>query len=401
VCGELAIRVGQPPLVGELLGGIALGLVVGRFSSTFPVLAHLTHNEVFIALTNLGVFFIMLLGGIEMRPRKLVEASGGSLVVSVSALLLPLALGFGVGWLFLPPSQYRFAQALFVGTALAITAVPVAIRVLMDLDRLHSRAGQLIVSAAVFDDVLSLILLAVLTAVIKTGGLPDLTGIVLLVVQAAVFFGVTILIGIYVLPWLGRRIHILRIEELEFSALLIVALSFALMAEALNLHFILGAFVAGLFFSRRTIDADIYDQVKSKVSGITTGFLAPLFFASIGMHLELSAVYVIPGFLFLLIVIAFASKLMGAAVPAILMGFSRRTALAVGITMSSRGAVELIVADVAKEAGLFDSQDVSSPIVDNLFSTIVIVAIVTTVLVPIGLRVVLKGRSSPDSGATG
>jgi Kef-type K+ transport system membrane component KefB len=389
------MRVGQPPLVGELLGGIALGLVAGHFSGAFPILADLTHNDVFIALTDLGVFFIMLLGGIEMRPKKLVEGSGGSMIVSVSALVLPLALGFGAGWLALPQSSQRFAQALFLGTALAITAVPVAIRVLMDLDRLQSRAGQLVVSAAVFDDVLSLILLAVLTAVINTGTAPGASTIVLLVVQAVMFFAITGFIGIYALPWLGRHIRVLKIEELEFSALLVVALCFALLAEALQLHFILGAFVAGLFFSRRTIDTEVYDAVKSKISGITTGFLAPVFFASIGMHLNLRAVAMIPGFLALLVVIAFASKLIGAAIPAVLIGFSRRTAVAVGIAMSSRGAVELIVAGIAKEAGLFESTGGPSPIVDNMFSAIVIVAIVTTVLVPVGLRMVLKPGSQP------
>jgi Kef-type K+ transport system membrane component KefB len=379
--------------VGELLGGIALGLVVGRFSGVFPILADLTHNDVFIALTNLGVFFIMLLGGIEMRPRKLVESSKGSLIVSVSALLLPFALGYAACWIALPQTADKFAQCLFVGTALAITAVPVAIRVLMDLDRLNSRAGQLVVSAAVFDDVLSLILLAVLTSVIKTGGFPGPTGIIMLLVQAVVFFGVTAAIGIYVLPWLGKRIHLLQTDELEFSGLVVVALGFSMLAEVLSLHFILGAFVAGLFFGRRTIDPEVFDEVKSKVSGITTGFLAPVFFASIGMHLDLSAIGVIPGFLAILIVIAFASKLVGAAVPALFIGLSKRSALAVGIAMSSRGAVELVVADVAKGAGLFDQAGGESPIVDNMFSAIVIVAIVTTVLVPIGLRLVFKPPS--------
>ncbi|MEJ2722598.1 MAG: cation:proton antiporter, partial [bacterium] len=154
-----------------------------------------------------------------------------------------------------------------------------------------------------------------------------------------------------------------------------------------------GAFVAGLFFGRRTIKPEVYEDVKSKVSAITTGFLAPIFFASIGMHLDLAAVGAVPGFLILLIVIAFASKLIGAAVPAILIGFGKRTALAVGIAMSSRGAVELIVAGVAKRAGLFDVANGQSPIVENMFSTIVIVAIVTTIIVPVGLRMVLKPGS--------
>jgi Kef-type K+ transport system membrane component KefB len=203
-------------------------------------------------------------------------------------------------------------------------------------------------------------------------------------------------VGIYALPWLGKRIKFLKIDELEFSALVVVGLVFSLFAEALNLHFILGAFVAGLFFGRRTIDEEVFESVKSKVSGITSGFLAPVFFASIGMHFDASAIRVIPGFLLLLIAVAFVSKLIGAAVPAAIMGFGKRTAWAVGIAMSSRGAVELIVADVAKGAGLFDVAGQGSPIVDHMFSAIVIVAIVTTVLVPIGLRLVLKPANTAE-----
>ncbi len=395
--GELAVRFRQPPLIGELIAGIVLGIIVKSYSDSFPRLAGLTENEVFTAITDLGIFFLMLLGGIEMRPKELAKTSGSSFLVAISAMCLPLFLGIGIAWYFFPESDYKFAQSLFAGTALAITAVPVAIRVLMDLGKLDSPIGRLIVSAAVFDDVLSLILLAVLTAIIKTGGLPQTGDVLMLIIQVVLFFVITILLGSFVLPWLGQKTKRFMLDELELSFLLMVSMGFAVLAEELHMHFILGAFIAGLFFGRRTIDEHVYDDVKRKVSGITTGFLAPFFFASIGFHLDLSAITGIPLFLFLLILIAVFSKLVGAAVPAYFTGYSKRDSMAAGVSMSARGAVELIVADIALRAGLFNHPDPPPPIIEHLFSAIVIVAVITTLVVPIALRAVLTQNEESSS----
>jgi Kef-type K+ transport system membrane component KefB len=387
VFGELAIRIGQPMLVGELVAGIILGLFVQQYSSAFPVLAGLTDDHVFEAITDLGIFFLMLLGGLEMSPRRMMEESGGSLAVAASAMVLPLAVGFGIAWAFIPDSNFRFAQSLFVGTGLAITAVPVSIRVLMDLGKLESRVGQVIVSAAVFDDILSLVLLAILTAIIKTGGLPGIADIGTILGQIILFFVIVVLIGRLILPRLGKIIYrYVHIDELEFSFLVIVALGFALFAELLQIHFILGAFAAGLFFGRRTINERVYKDVSKKISAVTTGLFAPLFFASIGLHLDLSAITTIPVFLALLIFAAFITKLVGASIPAYMIGLSKRNAVAVGVAMSARGAVELIIADIAMQAGLFSKPDPPPIIIEYMFSAIVIVAIVTTVAVPIILR---------------
>lgn len=394
VFGEIAVRMGQPALVGELLSGILLGAIVTRYSDTFPTLAHLSEDPVFTAITDLGVFFLMLLAGLEMHPKDITSESGGSFAVAISGLLLPLAAGFGLAWMFLPPSDVRIAQAMFVGTALAITAVPVAVRVLMDLGKLESKAGKMIVAAAVFDDVLSLILLGVLTALINTGGLPDLATFGRIAGQTVLFFAIVIVVGQYILPVLGRRLKHLMSDELEFSFLVLIALAFAVLAEAMHLHFILGAFVAGLFFGRRTIDEPTFEEVEKKVSAITTGFLAPIFFASIGFHLDVSAVTAIPLFLTLLIVVAFLTKLVGAGVPAYLVGLSKRESLALGMAMSARGAVELIIAGIALRAGLFDRPDPLPPVIANMFSAIVITTIVTTVAVPIALRQLLPRDDS-------
>lgn len=387
--GELAVRFRQPPLTGELLGGILIGVMATIFSERLPVLAGLTENTVFQAITDLGVFFLMLLGGIEMRPREFAEATRESLPLAVSAMVLPLGMGFLLTWFWLPDSEYRLAQSLFVGTAMAITAVPVGIRVLRDFGQLDTRLGRMVASAAVFDDVLSLILLAVLTALIQTGGLPAASGLILLLAKILAFFGITALAGLYILPFLGRRLKRLLLDEFEFSMLLVVALGFAVLAEALGMHFILGAFAAGLFFSRRSIRESTYVDVSRKVSAVTVGFLAPIFFASIGLFLDLGAVTNVPVYLLALLLIAFFGKLIGAGVPALLIGLPRRDALAAGAAMSARGAVELIVAGIALRAGLFSQPEPPPPIVEYMFSSIVIVALVTTLAVPVILRYVI------------
>jgi Kef-type K+ transport system membrane component KefB len=262
----------------------------------------------------------------------------------------------------------------------------------MDVDRLDTQPGHVIVTAALLEDVFSLVLLAVLTAVARTGEFPDAVGLVRLLAQVAVFFLVTWGVGHYVYPWVGPRLTRWKSEEFEFTGLLVAALALATLAELLGLHFILGAFMAGLFFGRQTAGSHVYKAVASKVSGVTRGVLAPIFFASIGLNLDLTAVWNVPGFLALLLLAAFATKLIGAGVPAYLMGLAPREAWAVGWVMSARGAVELITADIALRAGLFERPEPVPPIVASLFSVVVIVAIVTTLVSPVALRVLLRGE---------
>lgn len=388
--GELAERVGQPALVGELVSGIVLGTVVGQYAEALPILSGLQDNRVFEAITDLGVFFIMLFAGIEMQPSKILQYSRQSLAVAVGGMVLPLALGVALGFAFLPVSDFLIAQALFLGTALAITAVPATVKILIDLGRLDTPSGQIIVSAAVFDDVLSLLLLAWLTGLIGAGEATGLAGLAALAGKIVIFFAVTAVIGFYAFPWGGKFLKHVKEKELDFSAMLIAALAFAVLAEALDLHFILGSFVAGVFFGRKTIDDQTYDGVRSKVSGMTFGFLAPIFFASIGLNLSLQAFTEIPAFLLLLVVTAFLGKLIGAGVAAYAFGLNRTEAAAVGIGMSARGAVELVIADIALQAGMFAPPGVTSPLLDHLFSAVVIMAVLTTVATPILLKRVYR-----------
>lgn len=259
---------------------------------------------------------------------------------------------------------------------------------------LKTKLGRTVVSAALFDDILSLMLLAVLTAVIKTGSAPGLETIFILSLKVIGFFAITTVIGHFILPYLNKMAEKFKADEFEFSALLMVALIFSLLAEFFGMHFILGAFLAGLFFVRRTMKDETYDAIQTSLTSWTMGLFAPLFFASIGLHLNLEAFAEIPVFVFFLITAAFLGKLLGAGLPALAIGFSSRQSLGIGLAMSARGAVELIVAGIAMEAGLFNHPDPTPPEVRYLFSAVVIMALLTTLLTPIFMRMMLGTKEN-------
>ena len=300
-------------------------------------------------------------------------------------MLLPLIAGVGIGSWLLPDSELKMAQCLFLGTALSITAVPASIRVLMDLGKLHTRAGQTIVSAAIIDDVLSLILLVLLTGVLSNDGHPNLHMLLLLVFKAACFLGVTYLLEKLLVPRMRVLVSYFKSEEFGFSALLISACAYAVFAEMLGLHFIVGAFTAGLMFEQQHAGRDSYRDVKSKLNAITAGFMAPVFFASIGLNLDISAFAEIPWVVCMLVVVALVTKVIGAGGAAIMAGYTHAEAAVIGVGMSSRGMVELIIANIALQAGLF-AVPANSPVVADLFSAVIVVAIITTILTPLGLR---------------
>ena len=228
------------------------------------------------------------------------------------------------------------------------------------------------------------LLLAWLTALI--GGEPtNAFALGQLGLKVLAFFVITTAIGVYVFPFVGGLVRGIRQKEFEFSALLTAALAFAVLAELLGLHFIVGAFMAGLFFGRKTVDEVTYDDVRNKTSATTFGFLAPIFFASVGLNMDFSAIVVVPGFVIALLLAAFAGKFIGAGAAARWAGLSRQEAAAVGAGMSARGAVELVIADIALEAGLFDLPG-SSPIVEHMFHAVVIMAVLTTLLTPVLLK---------------
>ena len=389
---ELAERAKLPALVGELVAGIFLGLLLHRFQGLAPSIWFAANGDLFAGLADLGMFFLMLLAGIRMEPLDFATSSRSAIFIALGGMLVPVAAGFGLGILVLPDSSHKIAQCLFLGVALAITAVPVAVRMFMDLGALESRVGKAVIAAAIWDDVLSLFLLALLLAAIGSDGTGAFSfgGLLPVIGKVLLFFAVTLPVGLYVFPLVGRYFRYLSFPEVDFTMLLVGALAYGVFAEYMGLHVIIGAFLAGMFFHPKTVDAKIYDRVEQQMSGITRGFLAPIFFVSVGFTLDFSAVGQVPVFIVSLTLLALASKVIGSGFPAYWSGFSKRESILVGIGMSGRGAVELIIAGVALEAGLFSQPTTPDAIVQGLFSAIVIMAIVTTVATPIALRLLWK-----------
>ena len=388
VFGELAERAYLPALVGELIAGIFLGFLLAQYGSLAPSIWFAANSDIFAGLADLGMFFLMLLAGIRMEPLDFAKSSKSAVLIALGGMLLPVSAGFALGLFVLPESPFKIAQSLFLGVALAITAVPVAVRIFMDLGELESRVGKAVIAAALWDDVLSLFLMALLLAAIsgETTGSFTAANLLPVIGHVLLFFAITIPIGLYVVPLIGKSFKYLSFPEVDFSMLLIGALAYAVLAEMLQLHMIIGAFLAGMFFHPKVVEKEIYDRVEQQMSGLTRGFLAPIFFVSVGFHLDFSSVSQVPGFVLALTGLALASKLIGSGIPAYWAGFSKRESLLVGVGMSGRGAVELIIAGVALEAGLFLQPDPPGQIVQSLFSAIVIMAIVTTVATPIVLR---------------
>jgi Kef-type K+ transport system membrane component KefB len=304
-------------------------------------------------------------------------------------------MGYLLGQLLLPESEFRFVQSFLLGVVLSITAVPALTRVLDELGQLDTRLGNVIINAAVIDDILGLFLLAMLTPMISGGGLPSAGELGLLAAKVFGFFAAAIVTGQFLMPHIGRLSRKSRYVEIEFSIALIVALIFGVGAEYAGMHFIIGALVAGLFLQENTF-GEHARALENKMSGVTLGFLAPIFFVSIGLNVDLSALSIAPLFVIVLIAVAIAGKLLGCGILARLSGFSLRESMAIGFGMNGRGAVEIIVATIALNSGTFSKPEPTPALVSALFSSIVIMAVVTTVIVPLGMKPLLRSSSLPD-----
>ena len=330
-----------------------------------------------------------------MKPGEITRSTRGALAIALGGMILPLAGGVGLGWLILPESELKSALALVVSVSMAITAIPATAKVLSEFGLLHTPLGEMVIAAAVFDDVFGLFLLAVLTAFVQTGHVPDPWVLVWLLAKVAAFFAITIALGVHLYPRISRRIGAMEAAALELSAVVALGLGYGWLAEVLGMHWIMGAFMAGLYFEESRVGARAYGDLKLIVSALTGGLLGPMFFAWIGLQVDLRAVAAIPGILLTLILIAFLGKVVSAGLPALWIGLDRRQALSVGVGMSARGEMELVILSIVLEAGLFTWTDADDPVTAHLFSALVIMAMVTTLLVPIALRRLVR-REAPS-----
>lgn len=394
--GGIMERYRLPGLLGELLVGVVFGLALLLVPWEGLHILDITEDRFFKGLLDVAIFFLMFMAGLDVDLRDLIRATRIGVPVAIGGVITPLALGALIGLSFIPESEFKLTQTLFLGTALAITAIPVSVRALMDLGLLRSRVGSTIINAAVADDVIGIILLGFLTTLMSAGTTLSAIDILLTIGRLALFLGASLLIAVYIIPFIDYRLPRTRAAEMHFSVIISFGLAMAVLAEVLGMHFIIGAFVGGLMASERALHSrSQLRDVEGKVRGLTLGFLAPIFFVSIGLHIDLSAFGAALWFTLALLGAAIVSKVLGCAVPARLSGVPWRESIAIGVGMNGRGAVELVVATVALEAGLFSHPQPIPPVVSAMFSAVVIVALVTTILTPIGLRFLLHPGTEP------
>lgn len=375
VLGEIMEHFGQPSMIGEVLAGIILG----------PSVLSLIHAGDVSALSELGVFMLIMMAGMEIEVEEIRNSiRGRNGLIAVLGFLIPFITGAAIGYFF----NFNTTLSIILGLCIAITALPVSIRILMDLGKLNSDVGRMIISAAIFNDVLSLLILGViLDFTQESKALKDLIMTTTWSLAKVMFFMAFLIIAYKLFKLVKRKVRVinprfnkfmtlLRGKESLFALVIMYVLAFASIAEWVGLHFIVGAFFGAILVPRSIFAKGNLEKVKTTTSVITIGFLGPIFFASIGMSFALTSLGDYPLMITILIV-SFLSKIIGGYYGGRFSGMDKSKSLALGLGLNARGIMELVIANVALQRG-FISQSV--------FSILVLMALLTTLLTPIFLK---------------
>jgi Kef-type K+ transport system membrane component KefB len=366
----------QPAVVGEIVGGIALGpsglgaLAPRAMAALFPADA----MTPLATLSQLGVILFMFVVGLRLDTRALRSGLGSAVLVSHASIVLPFIMGAGLAiWLHasLAPPEARFLPfVLFLGAAMSVTAFPVLARILIERKLIETRIGAITLASAAVDDVTAWCLLAAIVVVARSGDalLPLLTVVSALVIYA----GLMLTIGRHCLrvwhAWRERR-GPMSVHADTIGAMVLVAFASALMTEWIGVHALFGAFLAGAVMPR---DKAFAQTIAAPIDQTVSTVLLPLFFAFTGLQTELQ---LISGGLWLvfgvILVVAVLGKMGGSALAARVTGAPWREALAIGALMNTRGLMELVILNVGLQIGV-----ISRP----LFAMMVLMALATTIM---------------------
>ena len=363
---EVFRRIGQPALVGEILAGVVVGP---------SVLGIVEPGEVLEVFAELGVVFLLFWVGLETRLSEMRAVGGIAARVGVAGVVLPFAAGYGTGEVLGKSTETK----LFLGAALVATSVGITSAVLLELGALETRAARTILGAAVIDDVLAMVFLAVAVGLAETGGV-DLVSIAVVVGLAVGFIAFFAVGGTRLLARRPQLLHAPRFSESPLLPAVLICLGLAAFAAQIGLAAIIGAFLAGMIVAETKEQSPIENEVAPLYA-----FFPPFFFAFIGIQVDLDA-FTDPETLALLgavTAIAAVTKFAGAWLPARALGSNE--GLAVGIGMVPRGEVGIIVASIGAAAGVVD---------DQLFAVIVGMSILTTLVTPPLLRRVLAREAT-------
>jgi Kef-type K+ transport system membrane component KefB len=383
--GELAERIDQPAVLGELLAGVLLGgSVLGIVPNEGPA------AEVVHVLAELGVVLLLFEIGLETDLRELFRVGAASLSVATVGVVLPFALGFAY-WAWLPHAGDAGTAdltitAIFVGATLTATSVGITARVLSDLKQMNSPEARIIIGAAVIDDVLGLVILAVVSGLAAGAELAPL-GVIRIFAVGVGFLVVAVLVGRYVAPRLFDMVVRMRVRYVLLVFAVAFALALSAAAAIAGSAMIIGAFAAGLILS----GTNQFDTIEREVRPVASIF-APIFFVSVGASVNLrlldptrEGAAGVLGMAAVLTLLATVGKLAaGWAAP-----WLRFRRLVVGVGMIPRGEVGLIFADIGRRSGI---------LTDAVFGAILLMVMATTFVAPPGLKALFRSRAQEQQG---
>ena len=378
---ELFLRLKLPIVLGELLAGIIVGpFALGAFFIVDG--RHLLQiNEEIRVLGEIGAIVILFMAGLEMTPKEFLRGGKESFTVGTLGVIVPFFAGLVVFQLF----GFDALQSMLIATALTATSIAISIQVLSEFGKIKSREARLIIGAAVVDDILAIAVLSVVSSIaIGEGGVEaiQISDVIITILQVLGFFAVMLIVAVIVIPKLVSP----RLWKAKGSVEGIATASFfgaAALAGSIGLSPIVGAFAVGMALST----SKVFEKIETYIGKIGLIF-APLFFAIIGAQVDLRSVnaeiLTLSG---IIIAIAIVTKLFGCGVPAMMFLKSKSEGMKVGIGMISRGEVGLIVAGVGVTSNILTS---------DVYSTIVIMVAVTTIITPLWLKMEYRKEQKKD-----
>ncbi|NDF34257.1 MAG: cation:proton antiporter [Nitrosopumilaceae archaeon] len=377
---ELFVRIRLPIVLGELLAGMIVGpFAIGAFLMFQGEHLVVLTDEVKI-LGEIGAIVILFMAGLEMTPKEFIRGGKASLTVGTFGVIVPFFVGFFVFQLF----GFGAFQAMLVATALTATSVAISVQVLSEFGKLKTPEARLIIGAAVIDDILAIAVLSVVTSIGGSGSEVNVTDAVFTIFKVLAFFAAMAIAAIFLVPRMVNS----KMWKASGSIEGIVTAAFfgtAGLAAWIGLSPILGSFVVGMALST----TKVFERVEHYVGKLGLIF-APLFFAIIGAQVDFrginSEVVVIGA---IIIGVAVVTKLVGCGLPSWLFLKNKTQARRVGIAMISRGEVGLIVAGIGLSSGV---------LMQNIYTTIVIMVAVTSLITPIWLKI--EYRKDPQKSTT-
>jgi Kef-type K+ transport system membrane component KefB len=374
--GEIAARIGFPLHVGELLIGMMLGpsllgwLWPGGFDALFP--KDVLQRSLLEIVSWTGIIFLVLIGGLETHLGILKQAGRAVLGGWIGGFGLPFVGGFALGMAFpdglVPSTIEKPVFALFLATAMSISAIPVIARILMDLDLYKTRLGMIILSTAIADDTIGWIVLALVAGLASGNGVETAT-IVRTTLLTGAFILVAFTLGKNFVRRLVRFSNRLRAPHSGLSMMFLLIFAAAAITQAIGVHLVLGAFVAAILIGR--VGAVNSDAVQS-IRQVGMGFFVPFFFAYTGIKVDLTT---LRGnaltFTLLAVLVACLGKIIGGGLGARVGGLPKWEALGVGIGLNARGAMELVIAAIGLSIGVLN---------EPTYAMIVLIAVLTTVM---------------------